>query len=623
MSAGSPPEPEREAFLATGDAACVLSARTARVQELVRAAYEQALAPAFPRGLAALAVGGFGRAEMFPHSDVDLLLLVEQEPRAQASRDAAALMREYFLHARAVHRAAEAAMEASESAESGLLAQYRDWRSRLSNADLSGAGDRVYFKAPQQLGHDPELAFRWFEFVARHGIRPARDSERRVAEQAAALAEHCASSRGGWRMLEGILSLPHAALALRGMHASGLLRALLPDWERVECLAVRDFSHRYTVDEHTLVAIQELAAPAGAQDPPRQRLAGLWQEVGQPAVVLFALLWHDAGKFTGLAPHANESARLADSALERLQAPREVRRVVRFLIERHLDLHQIMLRRDLDDPSTARLLARRVETVERLKELTLLTYADISALHPEAMTPWRLEQLWGLYVLTHNELTRELDTERIDASATASPELAEFLEGLPVRYLRTQGEEEIQEHYRLWQLANDRGLACEIRKRNGTYSLVVAARDRPFLLASIAGVLAAFGMNILKAEAYGNRSGMVVDTFAFEDPHRSFSLNPSEVDRFRLTLERVAQGRSDLGRLLESRPKPSPSGGRPRVQPTVAFNSEASPTATLIEVVAQDRPGLLYDLASTISAAGCNIETVLIDTEARKALDVF
>jgi len=130
-------------------------------------------------------------------------------------------------------------------------------------------------------------------------------------------------------------------------------------------------------------------------------------------------------------------------------------------------------------------------------------------------------------------------------------------------------------------------------------------------------------MNILKAEAYGNRSGMVVDTFAFEDPHRSFSLNPSEVDRFRLTLERVAQGRADLRRLLESRPKPPPSGGRPRVQPTVAFNSEASPTATLIEVVAQDRPGLLYDLTSTISAAGCNIETVLIDTEARKALDVF
>ena len=75
--------------------------------------------------------------------------------------------------------------------------------------------------------------------------------------------------------------------------------------------------------------------------------------------------------------------------------------------------------------------------------------------------------------------------------------------------------------------------------------------------------------------------------------------------------------------LLQNRPKPRLRPGAPRVRPAVSFDSEASATATLIEVVAQDRPGLLYDLASAISSAGCNIEVVLIDTEAHKALDVF
>jgi [protein-PII] uridylyltransferase len=407
------------------------------------------------------------------------------------------------------------------------------------------------------------------------------------------------------------------------MHEAGVLKALFPEWEGIECLVVRDLYHRYTVDEHTLVALQTLAELAGTRDPLRQRLAALLQEASNPALLLFALLWHDIGKAGRAAPHPGESARLADAALARLQAPAEARRVVRFLIERHLELHDVMLRRDLDEPATVRLLAERVETVERLRELTLLTYADISAANPDAMTRWRLEQLWRLYLVTHHELTRELDAERIQGSPAVAPELAAFPEGLPVRYLRTHSEEEIREHFQLYQLAEDRGVAIDVRKRNGTCSLAVITHDRPFLLASIAGVLAGFGMNILKAEAFGNRRGIILDTFVFEDPSRTFSLNPTEVDRFRLTLERVILGKADVTQWLRGRPRPARPSRSLRIKPSVSFDSEASASATLIEVVAQDRPGLLYDLASALSSAGCNIEVVLLDTEAHKALDVF
>jgi [protein-PII] uridylyltransferase len=153
--------------------------------------------------------------------------------------------------------------------------------------------------------------------------------------------------------------------------------------------------------------------------------------------------------------------------------------------------------------------------------------------------------------------------------------------------------------------------------------MTLAARDRAGLFASAAGTLSGFGMNILRAEAFSNRRGMVMDTFIFADAMRNLELNPSEVDRLRLTAERVISGRLDVRELLKNRPKAVPPSRKSRIPATVSFNSEASQSATLIEIVAQDRPGLLYDLASAISSHGCNIEVVLIDTEAHKAIDVF
>jgi [protein-PII] uridylyltransferase len=138
----------------------------------------------------------------------------------------------------------------------------------------------------------------------------------------------------------------------------------------------------------------------------------------------------------------------------------------------------------------------------------------------------------------------------------------------------------------------------------------------------VAGAISSFGLNILKAEAFSNAQGVVVDTFAFSDPHRTLELNPPEVDRLRGIVRKVVEGKQDATKLLRGRPKPLLSA-RARLKPRVAFNNDASETATLIEIVAEDRPGLLYDLARTITEGGCNIEVVLIDTEAHKALDVF
>jgi [protein-PII] uridylyltransferase len=282
-----------------------------------------------------------------------------------------------------------------------------------------------------------------------------------------------------------------------------------------------------------------------------------------------------------------------------------------------------MQSRDLFDPQTIRDVAHQMETVERLKALTLVTYADISAVNPEVMTPWRAEQLWQLYLAVYNELTRELETERIEAIPSGPPERVAFLEGFPTRYLRTHTEQEIDEHMALEEKSRKRKAAVDIRKLESAWQLTLVAADRPFLFASVAGTLSSFGMNILKAEAFANRRGMVLDTFTFDDPLRTLDLNPTEADRLRATTERVLAGKMDVRELLRNRPKPTLPSRKARIAARVSFNSEASRTATLVEIVAEDRPGLLYDLASAISSNGGNIEVVLIDTQAHKAIDVF
>lgn len=538
--------------------------------------------------------------------------------------DPADWMREYYRHARAIYRAAIRELEYNEAQSSSLFAQFRDWRSRLANADFSVHRERAHLRSPQALDTNPELVLRLFEFVARHGIRVSFEAEQQIDARIRRLRAHFTDSRPIWPSLAAIFSLPHAPLAVRSMHETGALTAIFPEQEPIECLVVRDFYHRYTVDEHTLVAFQNLWNLRAADDLPLKSYGNLLREMQDYGPLIFALLFHDSGKGIPDEGHVGGSLRLARAAMARIQMPPHDRETVLFLIERHLELSNVMQSRDLFDPQTARDVAHQVETVERLKALTLLTYADISAVNPNVMTPWRAEQLWQLYLMVYNELTRELETERIEGDPSGPPERVAFLRGFPVRYLRTHSESETDAHMALEEKSRKRGVAVAIRKLDSVYELtLVAAADRPGLFAAAAGTLSSFGMNILKAEAFSNRRGLILDTFTFADPSRTLELNPTESDRLRTMAERVILGKTDVRQLLRNRPKPLLPTRNSRIAARVTFDGAASSTATLVEIVAEDRPGLLYDLASAFSSHGCNIEVVLIDTQAHKAIDVF
>jgi [protein-PII] uridylyltransferase len=529
-----------------------------------------------------------------------------------------ALMRSYYRAVRGIARLANRRLERFEAKRSSLFSQFRDRTSRLSNADFSIVHGAIYFRSSAAAVTDPEVIFRLFDFVARHGLPLAGDTEERVERAVPGFEAWVASHQPVWPVFRRIPGLPHGGKALRAMHDCGILEAIFPELREMEALVIRDFNHRYTVDEHTLVAIQTLL---DLRDTKNDSFGDLAAEAEDLDLLVTALLFHDVGKADPEPGHVEPSCRVAEAALLRSGTSDRARGVVNFLIGAHLELSGAMHGRDLSDPSTIRDVAARMGTVERLKLLTLLTYGDISAVHPTAMTPWRRQLLWNLYAQVYAELTRELGTKIAELDTQANPELRKFLEGLPPRYLRIHDEPEMLEHLRLAASVREKGVAVSLN-RSAAWLLTVVATDHPFLFASVAAALSSFGFNILKADAFSNAQGIVIDTFTFADPHRSLELNPGESHDVIRTVTRAVRGEVSAEDLLKRRPrvKPDPhamAGFRAN------YDNDASPSATLIELVTQDRPGLLYDVASLLSRHGGNIEVVLVDTEAKKAIDVF
>lgn len=530
-------------------------------------------------------------------------------------------MREYYRHAREIYREVKRVIAQSEEPGSGMLRSFLDWRSRLSNSEFTVSREKVLLRSPQMLASDLRLPLRLMQFVARHGFALAPDTERRLLELVRSGAT--IPQFGLWQDLKNLLSLPYAARALRMMHETGLLKLILPEWSRIECLVTRDFYHRYTVDEHTLVTIESLEQLAHSKEDDRTRFRELLAETPDLYLLRIALLLHDIGKGGGTGEHATESTRISREVLARLGADEVETATVLYLVDQHIALSILMTTRDLHDPEVARRAAQGIGAIERLQLLTLLTFADISGVNPTAMTPWRMAQLWGAYRALSQELTRELDTDRILPEPSVDAAKASFLEGFPTRYLRMHSAAEVDLHFAMYSRLGEAGAAVEMVHSGGFWQLTVVSRDRKGLFADLAGTLASFGMNILKAEALGNAHGVIVDMLRFSDPGRRLELNPEEVPDLRLLIERVVRGEESVAKRLKGRPAPLPPSRRGLVAPALRFDTAASSRATLLEVVAQDRPGLLFDLARAVSEAGCNIEVVLVNTEAHKALDVF
>ena len=505
---------------------------------------------------------------------------------------------------------------------------------RIDNDRLNVADADVFARDPVNLIRFFAQAERTGSFLHPNAIRVLRGSLKLIDRK---LFEDPEANR---IFLELLTSSGDPEATLRRMNEAGVLGRFVPEFGRVVAMMQFNMYHHYTVDEHLLRTVGNLIeVEKGALAAELPLSSQLIKSIQNRRALFVAAFLHDIGKGRK-EDHSIVGARIARKLCPRFGLSTSETELVAWLIEEHLTMSNVAQSRDISDSKTAIDFAKRVQSPERLKLLFLLTVADIRAVGPGVWNGWKGQLLRTLYYETEPLVagghTQGQRRERIAAAQQAlRSALAKWPEGdvtrfidrhFPDYWLRTDTKTQT-EHAELLLGAEMAGQKLATRVKTDAFTaiteLTVFAPNHARLLALFAGACAAAGANIAGAHITTTRDGFALDTFLL---NREFPNDEDELRRAKRigeTIDRLLEGKERLAQLLQKKRPSVRSVEAFTVEPEVLINNSLSERLTVIEVAGRDRPGLLYDLTSSLSDLSLDIASAHITTFGEKAVDVF
>ncbi len=547
-------------------------------------------------------------------------------------------MRDYYLHARVIHRVSKRLIARCQETLSRRGSAERRQRQQALADGLVFFDGRLHLadRDPSQLRTDPARLMKVFWHLHRLGCELSLDLERAIEDSLHLVDEAFRRSDGVRELfLDVCRTWGRAAQTFSEMHELGLLGRYLPEFGALTCLVQYDVYHKFSADQHSLLAVEHLEALAPGQSAESEGAAHVLSEVEKPELLMLGMLLHDIGKAKGHG-HVAKGIPLVRELTARVGLQAADGAAVEFLVAHHLTMSHVAQRRDIDDPKTITDFAAAVGDPSRLRMLYLLTYADMRAVGPGVLTPWQARILHELYARTLASLTggrvarpsRTRLAERLHAAAKGEVDLQAVKAHLAMmtdRYLESTSVQRMAEHLRMLDGLGESPVVTALFHHPdlGSSDLVVVTRDLPGLFALIAGTLAASDVNIISAQIHTRADGIVIDTFQVNDPAGDVIGSPAHWARTLDALRAVLTGEQTVPALLDRRRAAGREATGPGGPSKIALDNQLSDTATVIEVKCPDRLGLLYLITKTLAGLGLDIVSARIATEIDQAFDTF
>ena len=552
-------------------------------------------------------------------------------------------MKHYFLIAKDVGNLTRifcAALAADHKRRSRFLFNPLKGRRRVGGFKLEGdrlsvANDEIFAKKPVEM-------LRIFQVAQEHDLDIHPEVLRAITRHLKRINKRLRADPDANRIfLEILTSKKGPETALRRMNEAGVFGRFVPDFGRVVAQMQYNMYHHFTVDEHTIFAIgilHRIEQGGLAEEAPIA--TEVVHKVLSRRVLYLAVFLHDIAKGRR-GDHSEVGAKIARKLCPRLGISEEETETVAWLVLHHLAMSDTAFKRDLDDPQTVETFADRVQSMERLRLLLVLTVADIRAVGPGTWTAWKAALLRELYWRTEEVLTGGLATEGREARIQQAKEAlaaalshwpdaereAHLARGTAGYWLSLDTETHVR-HADLVRQAEIAGAAVTVDARVDAYreatEVTVYAADSSGLFSRIAGAIAVAGGSIETAKIFTLANGKALDSFYVHDSRGRAVREPGKRERLVSLIERALAG--DLDPVAELAKRRSPLISRYsvfKVAPRVLIDNQASAQHTVIEVNGRDRTGLLYHITRALTDLKLMIHTAKISTYGERAVDVF